>query len=529
MSTEKVYLRPNVLVEPLVNQWYAWANLVSPATAAMYIANSHMKIMQSFVATPQVHISALKNPAMMGGPFINCGIEQVGKVKALVEEISKEQRHMLEFAEAVKVLEETLKNECTGYSLEPMYPKVPDVLKGYVELVYDLNNNPSIRFIEGLLYKKGYANHQAQSIQLSLAERDDRPFIFSTPRLGGDGRLLLKLPFHHRGLDELFRMKTEPQTYSSIKDALQIRDEDDALFSSFFTTEGTPKGTSYDGDQVRVRYLGHACLLVETKEISLLTDPVIAYKDKLETDRYTYEDLPEMIDYVLITHNHQDHVMFETLLQLRHKVKNIVVPRSYGGTLCDPSLKLVLQQIGFSNVIEIDEMESISVPDGEIVSLPFFGEHADLSVRSKNAFLLNLKGTSVLCAADSNNIEPKLYEHLHEMIGDVDVIFLGMECDGAPMNWLYGPLATKSLARKMDQSRRLDGSDYEKGMALVRQLNPKQVYVYAMGQEPWLTYLTSIQYTDQSRPITESNKLVADCLGKGIESERLYCKKEFFL
>lgn len=30
-------------------------------------------------------------------------------------------------------------------------------------------------------------------------------------------------------------------------------------------------------------------------------------------------------------------------------------------------------------------------------------------------------------------------------------------------------------------------------------------------QEPWLKYLTSIQYTDESHPIVESNKLVASC------------------
>ncbi len=35
--------------------------------------------------------------------------------------------------------------------------------------------------------------------------------------------------------------------------------------------------------------------------------------------------------------------------------------------------------------------------------------------------------------------------------------------------------------------------------------------MYAMGQEPWLTFLTSIQYTEQSRPIVDSNKLVVDC------------------
>jgi hypothetical protein len=60
-------------------------------------------------------------------------------------------------------------------------------------------------------------------------------------------------------------------------------------------------------------------------------------------------------------------------------------------------------------------------------------------------------------------------------------------------------------------------------------LNPQQVYVYAMGQEPWLNYLTNIQYTDESRPIVESNKLVKDCLDCGRISERLFGCKEILL
>src|SRR4026208_1226935 len=96
-----VYLRPNVLIEPLYNQWYAWPNLISPATAAMYVANQHMKIMQSFVSAPQVHVSALKNPAMLGGPFINYGAQKVPEIKQLLERTIKEQAEMIEFAAAV--------------------------------------------------------------------------------------------------------------------------------------------------------------------------------------------------------------------------------------------------------------------------------------------------------------------------------------------------------------------------------------------------------------------------------------------
>lgn len=529
MENGKVYLKPNVLVEPLVNHWYAWSYLISPATAAMYIANSHVKIMQSFAAMPQIHIIALKNPAMMGGPFINYDASRVGDIKKLVDRIVKENAQMLEFAAGVKALDEILSSEGSGYSLEPLYPKVPEVLRGYVELTYDLNNNPSPRFLEGLLYKSKYYNPSIQSVDLSLVVKDERSFIFSTPRLEAEGHLRLNLPFNHHGYDELFKMKTEPRPYGYIKEVLGVGDDQDDLFSTFFTEEEQPDGSRYDGEGVRLRYMGHACVLVETSGVSMLMDPVVSYKDALQTSRYTFQDLPETIDYVLITHNHQDHCMFETLIQLRHKIRNIVLPRGSGGTLTDPSLKLILQHIGFPNVIELDEMETLPVEGGSVTSLPFLGEHADLNVRTKNAFLLELKGRKIMCAADSNNIEPRLYEHIHEQIGDVDVLFVGMECDGAPMSWLYGPLATKPLARKLDQSRRLDGSNCDRGMDLVNRLKPKQAYVYAMGQEPWLTYLTSIQYTEESRPIVESNRLVEECRSRGITAERLFCQKEILL
>ena len=43
--------------------------LIAPAISAMYVANVQLKLMQSFVNSPQVHIIALKNPAMFSGPL----------------------------------------------------------------------------------------------------------------------------------------------------------------------------------------------------------------------------------------------------------------------------------------------------------------------------------------------------------------------------------------------------------------------------------------------------------------------------
>lgn len=529
MSQEKLYLKPNMVVEPLIDQWYAWSHLISPATAALNVVGRHMKIMESYVKAPQVHAAAVKNPAMLGGPFIDYPEPRVPQIQGLIDFTRKERAHQLELASAVVQLDEMLRSEARGYSLEPLYDKVPAPLRGFVELVYDLNNQPSFRLIEPLLYRSPYYMPETQSLMLSLISQDDRPFVLSTPRLAEDGEVHLRRPFRHQGIDELFKMKTVPQTFAHLKEALELEDEHDEAFRAFLTPEPPRSYPRYDGKGVRWRYFGHACILIETAEASILLDPVLSYTYESDVSRYTYADLPDRIDYVLITHNHQDHILFETMLQLRHKIGTVVVPRSGGGALQDPSLKLLLRQIGFRNVVEMDEMETLELGSASITGLPFLGEHADLNIRSKLAYLCRIGRHSMLFGADSCNIDPRLYERVQEAVGDIDVAFLGMECDGAPLSWVYGPLLTRPLERKMDQSRRLAGSNYERAVDIVQRFHCKEAYVYAMGQEPWLNYIMSVKYTDESNPIKASNRLIEDCRARGLHAERLFGEKEILL
>lgn len=521
-----VYLKQNVVAEPLFNQWYAWPHLLSPATAPLFVANLHLKIMQSFVTSPSVHVAAVKNPELIGGPFIHYGPERVGDVRALLEKTRKEQARMIEFSDAVKKLDQMLIAEAVGYSLEPLYAKLPDVLRGYVELYYDLHNHPSFRLIEGLLYESPMYNTHSQSFALSLLEQDHRPFVISTPRLEDEQSLHLDIPFASPGVDELFRMRQEPKSLAHIAEILGLTDKQS--LASFCTEEPPPPATRYTGDDVRIRYFSHACLLIESNKVSILIDPLVSYKYETDVYRYTFADLPEQIDYVLITHNHQDHCALETLLQLRHKIKNVIVPRSTG-SLVDPSMKLLLKHAGFRNVHEIDEMETIEIDGGSIRALPFLGEHADLNIRAKTAYLIRIGERSMMAGADSCNIDPHLYSHIHDCIGELDALFLGMECDGAPLTWVYGPILSKPLAHKMDQSRRFNGSNYEQALDLVMKLRPERVFIYAMGMEPWLTYITAIEYSDAALPIVESNKLIAEAGNRGIPAERLYCHREIYL
>ena len=515
------YLKPDVIVEPLINQWYAWSYLIPPATASRYLMQSQIQVMQSFVEAPDVHETTLRNPAMMGGPFIQHPASRVGEVRSLLEKTKEEQSRLLGLSHAIDHLRTQLANHPPGQSLEPLYAQIPEALKGYVELVYDANNSASIRFIEGLLYRSEYYSTASQSIALRIADCDERAFVMSTPRLPDDSSLFLSIPFADPRLDQLFQMRHTSGSVSAIATLFSIPAQKLPFFYSLFTAESPRKPEPYQGNGIRVRYFGHACVLIETAEISILCDPLVSYEHSTGMARYSYTDLPETIDYALITHNHQDHVMFETLLQLRHKIKHVVVPSSQKGSLLDPSLKLVLQQIDFSQTLTLDELDSIPLPDGSITSIPVLGEHGDLNITTKNAYWITLKGRSILCAADSNNLDPNLYAHIHHLLGDLDVLFLGMECEGAPYTWAYGPLLPNSVPHAQAQSRRLDGSNAERALALVNQLNPQQVYIYAMGQEPWLTYITSIDYAPDAPPILESNQLIEACLQQGRECDRL--------
>src|SRR5258708_19990265 len=83
MNKEQLYLRPNVVLEPLIDKWYAWSHLISPATAAMNIVGRHLTIMESFLLAPNIHAEAVLNPKMRGGPFMDLPFDRVAEVKQL--------------------------------------------------------------------------------------------------------------------------------------------------------------------------------------------------------------------------------------------------------------------------------------------------------------------------------------------------------------------------------------------------------------------------------------------------------------
>jgi L-ascorbate metabolism protein UlaG (beta-lactamase superfamily) len=528
MSTamENYWLKPNICFEPLVSNWYASAHLVSPVTRGLILSKRWLKILKSCIDHPELHQKASTDKKLSGGSFVDLNKHTIADVKALYDDILASNQELTELASAIDQTSLLLEDFANGNSLEQLYSRLPKPLAGCVELVYDMNHRPGIRFIEPLLYHK-YANKNTQSILLSLLDSDRRPFILSTPRFSTAGDVHLPLAFDNHAIDLLCRSRYHATPFAELTEALGITENLTATFARLFTQTPPQQYSPANQDEIRIRYFGHACILVETSTISMLIDPVIAYGD--DSARFNFFDLPEKIDYVLITHSHQDHFSLETLLQIRHKIKHIVVPQNNTGFLADPGLSYVLQHSGFDSIITLNEMEKITFSEGTITGVPFLGEHGDLNIQSKLAYHIQINQQSFLFAVDSNNLDNHLYTMLAEMLGPLTMLFIGMECVGAPFSWAYGSLFHKPIKRDDDQARRLNGSDAEKAWQVINAFNCLEVVIYAMGKEPWLQHIMGLEYTADSPQLIEANTLLDRCTQHDILAEMPEGKREWVL
>src|SRR5688572_10573211 len=128
MSNDTLYLKPNVVIEPLFQQWYAWSHLISPATAAMNITGRHLPIMDSYLSAPKLHAQAVANPKMRGGPFMDIDESRLADVEMLRANTAQDQQKLIDLAKDIKYLDHLLLAEAQGFGTEKLYEKVPEGL-----------------------------------------------------------------------------------------------------------------------------------------------------------------------------------------------------------------------------------------------------------------------------------------------------------------------------------------------------------------------------------------------------------------
>lgn len=532
MARETLYrLGDATVVEPLVNKWVAWAHVIPPVAGSLHLLRYQLRLLESYLSDPQSHATTCQDPKFRSGPFVDIPAERAVEVREFLTTTKDKQAANIQFAKDILEFQNYLAEQAKGQSIEPFYEHLPASLRGYVELLYDYHNRPIVRFMESLLYASRYYQPELQSLRIFRETQDRyRPFIMSTPRLVPNNQVDWATPFASPEVDELFKLDSVPQPLGYVRNLLGLSPNDDELLRQFLSDEMPCGEEKWEDANVRIRYLGHACVLIEWNGVSILTDPYIGVMpERAEADHMSYEDLPEKLDYVLITHNHHDHYCLETLLRLRHRIGCLVVPRSFGIFYGDLSLKLLSRNIGFKNVVELDTLDSIPLPDGEIIAIPFMGEHADLP-HAKTAYVVRAGKQQIMLAADSNCLDKRMYEHLRQILGPIETIFLGMECVGAPLSWTSGPFLPVAPEFAHEQSRRYNGCNATRALEILEAVGAQRIYIYAMGLEPWLEHLLGLAYTDDAEQIKEAGLLLSHARRRGFaEAQLLYGKHEILL
>jgi len=530
--TEEVYrLADTTVVEPLMNRWAVWSDLMSPVPASLHLVHYQLKLLESYLADPEIHIKASQNPKFYGGRFVDVAAHRASEIKDLFENMKQKQSENIRLASAVIDFANYIDRSAEGQSLEPFYEQVPTELRGYVELVYDYFNNPTVRLIESLLYESPYYNPELQSLTIFRQERDDsRPFFLNTPRLANGHQVDWNIAFDDAKVDQLFDLDVNPRPVGYVRELLNSEAPEESQLLPLLTSTPAAPTDKWTGPGVRLRYFGHACVLIEANGLSILTDPWIGVRSEASAaERFSYSDLPEKIDYALITHGHHDHYVLETLLRLRRRIECLVVPRTFGMLYADTSLKLLSKKLRFNNVVEVDALDSIKLPDGEIIAVPFLGEHADLA-HGKTGYVVRFGKEQILFAADSNCLDQSLYKHLKRVLGPIKTVFLGMECVGAPLSWMYGTFLPNKPQRSHDQSRRTRGCNAAAALNLLEAIESDRVYVYAMGKEPWLQYSMGLGLSEDSQQIKESINLITQARARDFtDASRPFCKFETYL
>ncbi len=345
--------------------------------------------------------------------------------------------------------------------------------------------------------------------------------MLSTPRVTTERGVVVPMPLRSEAIDLLARSRYFPVPLGQIHEALGPEASSNPTVTGMWTEAAESSEPAWSGS-LRVRYFGHACLVFETADVTVVADPFVSPRSG--PDRYSLKDLPPRIDYCVITHGHADHFVIETLLALRHRIGTVIVPANLGGELLDPSLRLCLEHLGFRDVVEVRDLDRIPLPGGEIVAWPFAGEHGDLAIGAKSTYVVRLDGRSSMVGADARALPAETYELVTQMTGPVDDLFLGLECEGAPLTWMYGPLFPGPVARKLSLARRLNGADAAEAMAIISAIGARRIFIYALGEEPWLQHVMATNYSPDSYQLIQAAELEAACAARLIDYRHLVGK-----
>ena len=181
-----------------------------------------------------------------------------------------------------------------------------------------------------------------------------------------------------------------------------------------------------DTAQLQLNWLGHAAVLIKSADTYLLTDPMLVGRaspfsfigpKRFFPSPITPEALPQL-DGVIISHDHYDHLSYESLKAIQHKVKHFFVPLGVGASLRYwgiPDEKIV-------------EMAWWQTYEGEAFSLTatparhFSGRVFDNNNTLWASWAIEINGQKIYFGGDSGFFEG--YEEIGQKLGPFDVALM---------------------------------------------------------------------------------------------------------
>lgn len=165
-------------------------------------------------------------------------------------------------------------------------------------------------------------------------------------------------------------------------------------------------------------WLGHSTILLRINGVTLIVDPMLSQRasplswvgpKRFEGSMISYDELP-MIDLVVITHNHYDHLDKTTLQSIHKNVKRFFIPKGN---------RSILQQWGIDpeKIVEFTWFESQNFENIEFVFCPtqhFSGRTLTDRDRSLwGSWVIKTQTRNLYISGDSG------YHHHFKTIGDL--------------------------------------------------------------------------------------------------------------
>jgi len=210
-------------------------------------------------------------------------------------------------------------------------------------------------------------------------------------------------------------------------------------------------------DEVAVTFVNHATVLIQGFGLTILTDPVWSERvgpfswagpPRARTPGVPLEDLP-LVDLVLISHNHYDHLDLPTLQALQARdAPEVIVPLGDRGWLMEE---------GITKVTELDWWEAVEFGDLQVVFAP--AQHnsgrrvIDGNASLWGSYVIRRQGKTLYFAGDT--AYESHFREVRERFGPVNLAFLpiGAYAPRESMRRFHMDPADAVLAHRDLQSR----------------------------------------------------------------------------